>query len=122
MNKIKPYTDLLYNLQNQAIEFEESYRSKKKGEIYDHRLKYLSERIEHYTAAIRNIGIGSFKEYQITLATRRGSEVEINTIMIYYNSDIAEEDVKSLVLIKQMADYVMKLKVIKVYTTGIVYP
>jgi len=122
MNKIRAYLDKVQQLQAQAIGFEASYKNRKKGEIYEHRLKYLSEKIQYYTTAIRDIGNGSFKEYEITLATRVSDGVEISTIRIYYNSDIPEEDVKALVTIKQMADYVMKLKVVKIYTTGIVYP
>ena len=120
MKNIKNLLDKANSLKLQAIAYEESYRGKSKGEIYQHGVKYLTEKMEHIASSLEGIGLGTVHKYKVVLAKNLGDSREISTILIWYSGEIDIETVKTLVLFKTKFDYIMDIRVVEQYITGVI--
>jgi len=120
MKNIKNLLDKANSLKLQAIAYEESYQGKSKGEIYQHGVKYLTEKMEHIASSLEGIGLGTANKYKVVLAKDLGDSGEISTILIWYSGEIDIETVKTLVLFKTKFDYIMDIRVVEQYITGVI--
>jgi len=114
---IKTYLNRIQEIQTQAIEFEATYKNKPKGEIYEHRLNYLINKLEHLRNSIEGIDLGVAYKYRATVVH---DNEEISTILIWYSSDIELDDVKSLIVFKTKGNHIMHIKVVDQIVTGVI--